>query len=160
MKRIKMFEAQQGQTNEYKQVDMISLSHERLEEFTEGEVTRVRSVLEDMGFEYSPNVVHHYFYLGEDAPKMVFFQTQRLRNFIGRLRISHFIVISKTEDDWWQVEFILEIENIEDEDCTKVMFRCDGLRGLMTLLKGHVANKVKEIKSLKDIMRSVSSLGL
>jgi hypothetical protein len=157
MRKIKMFEAQQGQTNEYKQVNKIT--DERLEEFTEGEVTKVRSVLEDMGFEYSPNVVYYYFYLGEDDPKMVFIQTQRLNNLIGKMRISNFIVISKTEDDWWQVEFILEIDSIE-EDYTKVMFRCDGLRGLMTLLKGHVANKVKEIQSLKDIMRSVSSLGL
>jgi hypothetical protein len=153
MRRIKMFEAQQGRTEDYKQVDKIS--DERLEEITEGELNRVRSVLEPMGLEYRHDTVHYYFYLGEDDPQMVFTQTYA----IGNLEITHFIVISKTEDDWWQVEFIVETDSLE-EDYNKAMFICDGLRGLEALLRGHVANKVKEIKSLKDIMRSVSNPGL
>jgi len=145
MRRIKMFEAQQGRTEDYKQVDRIS--DEGLEDITEGEVTRLRSVLEPMGFEYSPDTVYYYFYLGEDDPQMVFDQTY----LIGKMEITHFIVISKTEDDWGQVEFIADIDSIE-EDYNKAKFMCDGLRGLELFLREHVARKTKEIKDLGPII--------
>jgi hypothetical protein len=147
MRRIKMFEAQQGRTEDYKQVDKIS--DERLEEITEGEVSRVSAILGSMGFGEAllrKNVhIAYCFDLDEDDPQLVFGYGWDYEN----LEITIYVAISKNDDDYWQVELIFLPGGYRHK---KGRFRCDGLRGLEVFLREHVASKIKEIKDLEPIM--------
>lgn len=75
--------------------------------------------------------------------------------------MMHILLISKTEDDYWQVEFIVvDAGNFRHlgrlGDWSEARYRCDGLRGVGSFVRGHLAGKAEEMGRLSVLWGKVT----
>ncbi len=135
-----------------------------LEEISEGEMRRLVSLMERMGFSREDHddhstyceICHHgppeeYSVVGGPRCPAVSFDFSHGR--LGPFVLEHIVCITKTQDDYWQVQFGLY--ELEYDDYREALFRCDDIRGLESFLSTHVAAKLEEAKALGTLMEQV-----